>query len=101
MLSSAMIFIALAVFLQSGSGLMAPPVIVQPPKDSAVSKPLRALGDTLELVGHCSRFIAPADMKKFMFVATSVPADEPYLMSRLGKGSQRPESDAWCIARLK
>ncbi|MES2422349.1 MAG: hypothetical protein V4595_13790 [Pseudomonadota bacterium] len=96
-----MTFIALALFLQSASGQMAPPLIIRPPDDSAVSKPLRAMGDSLELAGHCSRLIAPADMDKLMLVAKSVPADEPYLMSRVGKGAQHPESDAWCAARLK
>ncbi len=77
MLLSAMNFIALALFLQSASGQMAPPLIVRPPDDKAVSKPLRAMGDKLELAGRCSRFIAPADMDKLMVIAKLAPADEP------------------------
>jgi len=96
-----MVLIALAVLLQSGSGQMAPPLIVKPQDSRTVSAPLRAAGDEFELAGRCSRFISPVDMNRLMFAAKGLPKDEPYLMSRIGKGAQHPQSAAWCGARLK
>ena len=98
---SAMILIASIILLQAASGQMAPPVIVKPPADRTVSAPLRGLGDTMEIAGSCSRFIAAADMDTFLTVAKANPADEPYLISRIGKGSQHPQDPAWCNAAIK
>ncbi len=100
-LVSAMTTIAFVLLLQAASGQMAPPVIVRPADDRTVSAPLRGLGDTMEIAGRCSRFIAPADMGTFLAVAKANPADEPYLISRIGKGSQHPKDPAWCNAAIK
>ena len=100
-LVSAMTIITFVVLLQAASGQMAPPVIVRPPADRAVSAPLRGLGDTMEIAGSCSRFIGAADMDTFLTVAKANPADEPYLISRIGKGSQHLQDPAWCNAAIK
>jgi len=98
---SAMTIVTFVVLLQAASGQMAPPVIVRPPADRAVSAPLRGLGDTMEIAGSCSRFIGAADMDTFLTVAKANPADEPYLISRIGKGRQHPKDPAWCNAAIK